>query len=76
MLWLLSEFRPSCIAIHDDLFVLDCDSGKITFFEGTTDNSTPKPAYEATTRGNRNKGRSKVWYNFFHLGKGTAKSRA
>lgn len=40
MLWLPHEFRPIRTAIHEDLFALGHESGKMTFFQGDAHNST------------------------------------
>ncbi len=58
-LWLPPDFRPTCTAIYDDLFVLGHESGKLTFFDGNTDDSTPECALEATAPDNRRKARRK-----------------
>ena len=53
MLWLPHDFRPTCTAIHEDLFALGHESGNVTFFQGDThastrDRATPDPAYDTT----------------------------
>ena len=55
MLWLPPDFRPTCIARYNDLLVLGHESGKITFFDGITGDSThePPPPHEVTTSGKR-----------------------
>ncbi len=40
MLWLPPDFRPTCTAIYDDLFVLGYESGEVQFLGGNTDDST------------------------------------
>ena len=44
LLWLPTDFRPSCIAWYDDLFVMGHDSGKVAFFEGKNNDSAPESA--------------------------------
>ena len=46
MLWLPPDFRPRSIARYDDLLVMGHKSGKITFFEGNTNESTSELTHE------------------------------
>lgn len=76
VLWLPPDFRPTCKAVHKDLFALGHESGDVTFFKGSSDYSMPEGAYEFNASDNSSKGRRRVWDEFFHLGKGLRKSRA
>ena len=63
VLWLPPDFRPSCTAIYDDLFVIGHRSGKVTFFNSSTNDSTldqamldpvvPRPAREYSSKARR-----------------------
>lgn len=70
MLWLPPEFRPSCMAICGDLLAMGHSSGKVTFFDGNTNDSTQGPAYETSEPGSRNKGKRKAPEYFHHRGEG------
>ena len=56
MLWLPSDFRPTCAARYDDLFVMGHKSGKVTFFEGNNKDSAPESAYHITAARKREHG--------------------
>ena len=70
MLWLPLEFRPLRMAICGDLLALGHPLGKVTFFDGNTNDSKSGPAYETSGPGSQNKGKRKAPEYFHHRGEG------
>lgn len=76
MLWLPLDFRPTCIARYGDLFVLGHNSGKVTFFEGNTNDSMHGLAYGTSSPESRNKGKKKAPEYVHGKAKGARKHKA
>ena len=64
LLWLPPDFRPKCTAIHDDLFVMGHESGKVTFFEGNDNDSAPESASQvfAPESGDTSSSKAQAYY--------------
>lgn len=75
LLWLPPDFRPNCIARYHDLLVLGHESGKLSFFDGNTTDSPPRPSWEATVPESTNKGKRKALEYLHHQGEGAGKHR-
>lgn len=70
LLWLPLEFRSSRMAMCGDLLAMSHASGKVTLFDGNTNDSKSGPAYETSGPGSRNKGKRKAPEYFHHRGEG------
>ena len=68
LLWLPPDFRPSCLARYDDLFVMGHSSGKVTFFEGNDNDSAPESAYQipAPESGSTSSSKAREYYKRSH----------
>ena len=74
-LWLPPDYRPLCIARHDNLLVMSHQSGKMSFFEGNTHDSTLDPEYEATTQKKTKKPKESARDTLRHWFKGKGRSK-
>ena len=76
LLWLPHAFRPSCMARYGDLLVLGHRSGKMTFFDCNTNDSTSEHVHQTDTPDSRSKGKRKAQEYLLHPSESARKNNA